>query len=297
MGRLSVIRSEACVDELENEYRNIISDIDHMPRKAFLGYFESFKEELNLGNIRAAEKKCGVWQVNSWVKQFILFGFKYGALQEVDLDNGCKFFEKETLGQRKLKFSDRIRVVSNNVTIRDGSYIAPGAICMPPCFINIGSFIDENALIDSNSLVGSCAQIGKNVHIGAGAQIGGVLDPIGDIPVIIEDNVFIGGNCGIFDGAIIKKGAIIGAGTVITGSVAVYDLVKGEIYSRTASSPLVIPENALVVPGTKMIESEAFGNAKLSIQTPIIVKYVDGNNPWIKAEAFLRNISGDMNCV
>jgi len=277
-------------EKLECKYRGFMENVDNESSNDFLEYFKSFKNDLNMGRIRAAEKIGEEWKVNFWVKQFILLGLKYGNVKEFGLNAEGRFFDKETLGQKKLRRSDKVRVTSNNVTIRDGCYVAQGVICMSPSFINIGAYIDEDTLIDSNSLVGSCSQIGKKVHISAGAQIGGVLEPIGEFPVIIEDNVFVGGNCGIYDGAIVKKGAIIGAGTIITGGVSVYDAVKGKIYSRTQSKPLVIPEGAMVVPGARIIKGELFNGLKLSVQCPIIIKYVEDNYKSIKLEDVLRDL-------
>ena len=158
---------------------------------------------------------------------------------------------------------------------------------MPPCFINIGAYIEGDTMIDSNVLVGSCAYVGKKVHISAGAQIGGVLEPVGECPVIIEDNVFVGGNSGIYEGARLKKGCIIGAGTILTKSTPVYDLVRKKVYSGTNETPLIIPENAVVIPGARELVDNPF-DRKLSIQTPIIIKYINDSDSCVKLEELLR---------
>ncbi|MCL2292107.1 MAG: 2,3,4,5-tetrahydropyridine-2,6-dicarboxylate N-succinyltransferase [Candidatus Bathyarchaeota archaeon] len=279
--------SDISGDVVAEKYQKIIADADTFSKNEFMAIFCEFKEALNQGKIRVAEKRGDNWVVNQWIKQMILLGFKYGNLKQFRSGRG-DFFDKETFGDKIVSYCDKVRIVSPNVSIRDGCYLAPGVICLPPCFVNVGAYVDEGTLIDSNSLVGSCAQIGKKVHLSSGAQIGGVLEPIVDLPVIVEDNVFIGGNCGVFDGTIIKKGAIIGAGTIITGNVVVYDIVKNTIYSKSSISPLIIPEGAVVVPGARMIENEFFSNVKLSIQTPIIVKYIDVNSQRIKMEDLLR---------
>ena len=146
---------------------------------------------------------------------------------------------------------------------------------MPPMYINIGAYVDDNSLIDSHALVGSCAQLGKNIHLSAAAQIGGVLEPINSVPVIIEDDVMIGGNSGIYEGTIISRRAVIGAGCIITGSTPVYDSVKGKIYKKTKEEPLVIPEGAVVVAGSRPLNSQYGIDNKLSIYTPVIIKYRD----------------------
>jgi 2,3,4,5-tetrahydropyridine-2-carboxylate N-succinyltransferase len=142
-------------------------------------------------------------------------------------------------------------------------------------YINIGAWVGEDSLIDSHALVGSCAQVGARVHVSAAAQIGGVLEPVGALPVIIEDDVMIGGNCGVYEGAVIKRRAVLAAGTIITGSTPIYDLVKGAIIKAERGGPLVVPEGAVVVPGTRPIESGPGKEWGLSVATPIIVKYRD----------------------
>src|SRR5437660_3537143 len=146
---------------------------------------------------------------------------------------------------------------------------------MPPAFVNIGAYVDEDTMIDSHALVGSCAQIGKHVHLSAGAQIGGVLEPVGNLPVVIEDDVIVGGNTGIYEGTIVRGRAVIGAGVVLTGSTPVYDVVRGQVYRRTAEHPLEIPYGAVVVPGARPLKGAFAEQHGLSMQTPVIVKYRD----------------------
>ncbi|MFN3306940.1 MAG: 2,3,4,5-tetrahydropyridine-2,6-dicarboxylate N-succinyltransferase, partial [Candidatus Kapaibacteriota bacterium] len=153
--------------------------------------------------------------------------------------------------------------------------IGKNVIIMPPAFVNIGAYVDDETLLDSHSLVGSCAQIGKRVHLSASAQIGGVLEPIGARPVIIEDDVFIGGNCGIYEGVLVRKKAVIASGVILTSSTKVYDLVHNQIYYSTETKPLEIPENAVVVPGSRKLSVTFASEHGLSIYTPLIIKYRD----------------------
>ena len=144
-------------------------------------------------------------------------------------------------------------------------------------------------MIDSHALVGSCAQVGARVHVSAAAQIGGVLEPIGALPVIIEDNVLVGGNCGIYEGTIVKQRAVLGAGTILTRSTPVYDIVHETVHRADADRPLVIPEGAVVVPGSRPITSGAGKGWDLSLYTPIIVKYRDEKTDQrIQLEDLLR---------
>jgi 2,3,4,5-tetrahydropyridine-2-carboxylate N-succinyltransferase len=146
---------------------------------------------------------------------------------------------------------------------------------MPPAFVNIGAYVDDETMIDSHALVGSCAQIGKRVHLSAAAQIGGVLEPIGNVPVVIEDDVIVGGNSGIYEGTIVRTRGVIGAGVVITGSTPIYDVVRGQIYRRTAGQLLEIPAGAVVIPGSRPLKGPFAEEHGLNVATPMIVKYRD----------------------
>ena len=238
--------------------------------------FDELKRALNRGEVRAAEKNAdGKWQVNSWVKQGILLGFRMGATVDMSEGESFKFFDKDTFPTRGTAIEDNVRIVPGGSTIRDGVYIAPGVVCMPPMFVNVGAYVDQGTMIDSHALVGSCAQIGKRVHISAAAQIGGVLEPVGAVPVIVEDDVLVGGNCGVYEGTIVHERAVLATGTVLTGSTPVYDLVRGEIYQRTKDGPLEIPADAVVVPGARAVTTERGRAWGLSLYAAIIVKYRD----------------------
>src|SRR5215469_3618277 len=138
--------------------------------------FQQFRDALTRGEIRAAEKNGGRWQVNAWVKQGILLGFRLGELAEMDA-GALSFVDKDTYPPRHFHVQDKVRVVPGGSSIRSGVYIAAGVICMPPMYANVGAYIDEGTMIDSHALVGSCAQVGKRVHLSAASQIGGVLEP------------------------------------------------------------------------------------------------------------------------
>src|SRR6266498_5759399 len=181
--------------------------------------FDEFKTQLNRGVIRAAERQPdGSWSVNTWVKQGILLGFRMGQLVDMSSTPPLRFFDKDTYPVRPTTVADNVRIVPGGSSIRDGAYVAPGVVCMPPMYVNVGAYVDEGTMIDSHALVGSCAQIGKRVHLSAAAQIGGVLEPVGAVPVIIEDDVLVGGGCGVYEGTIVRERAVLAAGTVLTGS-------------------------------------------------------------------------------
>jgi 2,3,4,5-tetrahydropyridine-2-carboxylate N-succinyltransferase len=253
--------------------------------------FNDFKKALNRGLVRAAEPdEEGNWRVNSWVKQGILVGFRMGEIADMSTaDASMVFFDKDTYPVRATKLEERVRIVPGGSSIRDGVYLAPGVVCMPPMYINVGAYVDEGTMIDSHALVGSCAQIGKRVHLSAAAQIGGVLEPVGAVPVIIEDDVLVGGNCGIYEGTIVREGAVLASGTILTGSTPVYDLVREEVYRRTEEKPLEIPAGAVVVPGARAVASEKGREWGLSLYAPVIVKYRDEKTSRaVQLEDYLR---------
>ncbi len=248
-------------------------------RESARAAFAKLREALSTGQVRAAEPDAsspGGWRVNTWVKQGILLGFRFGDLADVSMDHGrVPFYDKDTLPLKKPGLAAGVRIVPGGSAVRDGAYLAAGVICMPPMYVNIGAWIGEQSLVDSHALVGSCAQIGARVHISAAAQIGGVIEPVGAMPVIIEDDVLVGGNTGIYEGAIVKTRAVIAAGTILTGSTPVYDLVRGEIIKPAADRPLVVPEGAVVVPGARAVTAGKGSDWGLSLATPVIVKYRD----------------------
>jgi 2,3,4,5-tetrahydropyridine-2-carboxylate N-succinyltransferase len=253
-------------------------------RQAFL----ELREALTRGEVRAAEKQKGRWQVNPWVKQGILLGFRLGELTEMNA-GPLSFVDKDTFPARRFSTHDRVRVVPGGSSVRDGAYIAPGVICMPPMYVNAGAYVDEGTLIDSHALVGSCAQVGKRVHLSAAAQIGGVLEPVNASPVIIEDDVLVGGNCGVYEGTQVLRGAVLGAGTILTRATPVYDLVREQLYRSSADTPLTIPENAVVVPGSRAVGKGKAAEWGLSLYTPVIVKYRDEKTQSsIELEDWLR---------
>jgi 2,3,4,5-tetrahydropyridine-2-carboxylate N-succinyltransferase len=262
-------------------------------RDAVRAMFARLREALSSGAARAAEPDPSTfagWRVNAWVKQGILLGFRFGDIVDVSMDHGrWPFFDKDTLPLKTFSLGSAVRLVPGGSSVRDGAYIAPGVICMPPMFVNIGAWIGEQSLIDSHALVGSCAQVGARVHVSAGAQIGGVIEPVGALPVVVEDDALVGGNTGIYEGAIVKARAVIAAGTVLTGSTPVYDLVRGEIIRPTAEQPLVVPEGAVVVPGGRAVTVGKGPEWALSLSTPVIVKYRDSRTDTrTELEAWIR---------
>jgi 2,3,4,5-tetrahydropyridine-2-carboxylate N-succinyltransferase len=253
--------------------------------------FAAFKDALNRGEVRAAEPSAESpvgWKVNAWVKRGILLGFRIGAVVDMSGER-LPFFDQSTYPVRRFDASMGVRIVPGGSSVRDGCYVARGVTCMPPMFINVGAYVDEGTMVDSHALVGSCAQIGKRVHLSAAAQIGGVLEPAGALPVIIEDDVLVGGNCGVYEGAIVRRRAVLAAGTILTRSTPVYDLVRGVVHRAGEDSPLVIPEEAVVVPGSRAVSSGVGREWSVSVYTPVIVKYRDAKtDARLQLEELLR---------
>lgn len=266
--------------------KELLAEIDRLfeqPKQALgaeaRASFEAFLTELEAGRLRAAEPdpddQAGGWRVNASVKRGILLGFRLGQVREFS-GGDLQFSDKDTYPAQRLPVLERnIRIVPGGNSIRRGSYIGRDVVMMPPAFVNAGAFVDDATIIDSHALVGSCAQVGKRVHISAGVQIGGVLEPIGQTPVIIEDGVMLGGNSGVYEGTQVRRGAVIAAGCVVTASTPVYDLVREQIYRATADSPLVIPENAVVIPGSRPARGEFAVEHGLQMSALLIIKYRD----------------------
>ncbi len=255
--------------------------------------FRDFKAALNHGEIRAAEPDASTksgWRANAWVKKGILLGFRMGAIADMSIDTAKQpFFDKSTYPVRPFTASDGVRIVPGGSSIRDGSYIGRGVICMPPMFVNVGAYVGEGTMIDSHALVGSCAQVGRNCHISAGAQVGGVLEPVGALPVIIEDEVLVGGNSGVYEGTVVKRRAVLGTGTILNRSIPVYDLVRDTVYTASETEPLIIPEEAIVVPGSRAVSRPTGTRWGLSLQAAVIVKYRDSKtDARVQLENLLR---------
>jgi 2,3,4,5-tetrahydropyridine-2-carboxylate N-succinyltransferase len=264
-----------------------LGDVESDPQARTV--FLEFRQALTEGKIRAAEKSGDRWSVNTWVKRGILLGFRLGELTEMSDGSVLSFVDKDTFPSRQFHVTDRVRLVPGGSSVRVGAYVAPSVICMPPMFINVGAYVDEGTMVDSHALVGSCAQMGKRVHLSAGAQIGGVLEPINAEPVVIEDDVLVGGNCGVYEGTWVRARAVLGAGTILTRSTPLYDTVRGEVYRATPDAPLQVPENAVVVPGSRAVSKGKGAEWNLSLYTPVIVKYRDEKTDrGIELEDLLR---------
>jgi 2,3,4,5-tetrahydropyridine-2,6-dicarboxylate N-succinyltransferase len=255
--------------------------------------YQNFIAALNVGEVRAAEPdphSSTGWRTNAWVKQGILLGFRMGQIVDMSIDASKQpFFDRSTFPVKPLTVASGVRIVPGGSSVRTGSYLGRSVICIPPMYINVGAYVDDGTTIDSHALVGSCAQIGKKCHVSAGVQIGGVLEPVGAMPVIVEDDVMIGGQCGLYEGVIVKRYAVLGTGTILNASTPVYDIVNDRILTATPDAPLVIPEGAVIIPGSRSITKPAAAKHGLSLYTPILIKYRDSKtSARIQLEDLIR---------
>jgi 2,3,4,5-tetrahydropyridine-2-carboxylate N-succinyltransferase len=257
---------------------------------------------LEAGQIRAATPDpaiAGGWRVDPWVKTGILLGFRLPGM--TDLRDGPIMAARDKSAYGLLDLLDSgpartaseagapWRVVPGGTAVRSGVHLEPGVTIMPPSYANIGAWVGRGSMIDSHVLVGSCAQVGEGVHLSAAVQIGGVLEPAGARPVIVEDGAFVGGGAGLYEGVTVSRGAVIGAGTIITGQSRLFDLVEERESRGTPEQPLVIPADAVVVPGTRPTGSDWAQDQGLSLTVPVIVKYRDaGTDARVALEDALR---------
>jgi 2,3,4,5-tetrahydropyridine-2,6-dicarboxylate N-succinyltransferase len=278
---------------MQTEIEKLFDEKPSSYNESHFELFARFKQALNEGRIRSAEPDASQrsgWRVNAWVKKGILLGLRMGNIVDMSPDpTRLPMFDKATFPVKRLKPDSGVRLVPGGSSIRDGCFIGKGVICMPPMYINAGAWVGDGTIIDSHALVGSCAQVGRNCHISAAAQLGGVLEPVGALPVIIEDEAMVGGNCGVYEGTVVKRRAVLASGVILTRSTPVYDVARGEIYKGSDDEPLVIPEEAVVMAGSRAISRGAGKDWGVSLYTPVIVKYRDSKtDARVQLEDLLR---------
>ena len=246
-------------------------------------------DALEHGQVRAAERGSdGRWSAVPWVKRGILLGFRVGTIADMSVPPFA-FFDKHTYPPRELSAAAGVRIVPGGSAVRRGAYLAPGVVCMPPMYVNVGAYVGEGTMVDSHALVGSCAQVGARVHLSASAQIGGVLEPVNAAPVVVEDDVLVGGNCGVYEGTVVRRRAVLAAGVVLTRGTPIYDLVRETVYRSEDDAPLEVPEGAVVVPGARAVRRGWGASQQVALQTPVIVKYRDERTDVATAlESWLR---------
>ena len=244
-----------------------------------LDTFLELRNALEAGTLRAAEPDAAAptgWRVNAWVKRGILLGFRIGALTEMSGGGALTFVDKATYPARSFTPEDGVRIVPGGSSVRSGAYVARGVVMMPPAYVNVGAYVDEGTMVDSHALVGSCAQIGERVHLSAAAQIGGVLEPVNAIAGDYRGRCAGGRKYWRVRGD--DRAARRGAGGGNDPDAGHAGLRRGAtrtILKATAETPLIIPEGAVVVPGSRAVPAGYGRQMNLSVYTPVIVKYRD----------------------
>jgi 2,3,4,5-tetrahydropyridine-2-carboxylate N-succinyltransferase len=257
---------------------------------------------LEAGRVRAALPDPGAeggWRVEAWVKTGILLAFRLPGMTEVRDGPILAGRDRSSLGTLDVLESEASqaataagspwRIVPGGTSVRRGAYLAPGVAIIPPAFVNTGAWVGEGSMIDSHVLVGSCAQVGRDVHLAASVQVGGVLEPPGARPVIVEDGAFIGGGSGLYEGITVGSRAVIGAGVILTGQSRLVDLVQERELRGEPGAPLIVPPDAVVVPGTRPAVSPWARQRGIAVSVPVIVKYRDaGTAARVALEDALR---------
>lgn len=264
------------VAELEERIRSGLRGDGAVDRQAVA----SLLDALESGEVRAATPDPGEphgWRVRGWVKEGILAAFSLEGEREFSA-GPFRFRDREALPPRSYLPSGA-RVVPGGTAVRRGAYLGDDVVVMPPAYVNVGAHVDDGAMVDSHALVGSCGQVGRRVHLSAAAQVGGVLEPVQSLPVILEDDVFVGGGVGLYEGVVVRRAAVLAAGVTLTGSSRVYDLVEERMIRADPESgqPLVVPEGAVVVPGSRSLEGEFARRHGLSLDAPVVVKRRDAS--------------------
>ena len=278
------------VRELRRRVESLASGSAPSP-KAARDVLESLLTALESGEVRAAEPATGGgWQAQRWVKEGILLGFRIGENRTSSVPPAFYFRDRDTFPTLDPARSQRdVRIVPGGSSVRRGAYLGDGVVMMPPSYVNVGAYVGAGSMVDSHALVGSCAQIGRRVHLSAAAQIGGVLEPVGALPVIIEDDVFVGGGSGVYEGTRVGAGAVLAPGVILSGALSLIDLVRQTVHRASGEQPLMVPERAVVVPGSRPASGSFAIEHGIQLQAPVIVKYRDaGTDAALVLEEALR---------
>ena len=93
----------------------------------------------------------------------------------------------------------------------------------------------------------------------------------------------------MYEGTVVKKRAVLGTGTILNASTPVYDLIRDTVYAATDDQPLIIPEQAIVVPGAREVKHPVGAKWGLSLYAAVIVKYRDAKTDRrVRIEDLLR---------
>jgi 2,3,4,5-tetrahydropyridine-2-carboxylate N-succinyltransferase len=248
-------------------------------------------DDLESGRVRAAEpdpSAPGGWRVRPDVKAAILARFADRTSRDWTA-GPLGFRDRAAVPPRDDLAGGPWRIVPGGTAIRRGAHLGTDVVVMPPSYVNVGAWIGAGTMVDSHVLVGSCAQIGDRVHLAAGVTVGGVLEPPGARPVIVEDDAFVGAGSALLEGVLVRSGAVIGAGVTLTGTSRLYDLVRDRVIEGTVAEPLVVPADAVVVPGARALDGAFATRQGLSVAVALLVKDRDaGTSARVALEEALR---------
>jgi 2,3,4,5-tetrahydropyridine-2-carboxylate N-succinyltransferase len=256
------------IDIIETAFENI-DNINANAPSDVISAIQSTIDDIDIGNVRVAEKINNEWVINQWIKKAILLYFRINEMKLISGSPG----ESQWWDKIDSKFKDwnaekftkaGFRAVPGSI-VRKGSFVAKGSVLMPS-FINIGAYVGSGTMVDTWATIGSCAQIGSDCHISGGAGIGGVLEPLQANPVIIEDNCFIGARSEVAEGVIIEEGSVLSMGVYLSSSTPIVNRETGEI-SRGK-----VPPYSVIIPGTFSPNNDS---SKPSLYCAVIVKTVD----------------------
>lgn len=110
-------------------------------------------------------------------------------------------------------------VISRNVILGDGVFVAAGAI------IGTGSRIGEAAIVNTGARIDHDCEIGSGAHIAPGATLSG--------GVTIGERAWLGTGCSVRQGVSIGNGALVGVGAAV-----VDDLAAGRTYAGVPAKPM-----------------------------------------------------------
>src|SRR2546427_12748613 len=126
---------------LETDIKTLVAAGAAADRDAARAAFAQLRRALSSGEVRAAEADASSpigWRVNTWVKQGILLGFKFGDIVDASMDHGrLPFYDKDTLPLKKPGLAAGVRIVPGGSAIRDGADLPPCVTCIPPIDVNI----------------------------------------------------------------------------------------------------------------------------------------------------------------
>ena len=108
---------------------------------------------------------------------------------------------------------DKSSVISEDIKIETGVYVARGSIINSGCRIGVSAIINTGAIIEHDCSIGAFSHIAVGAVVCGGVEIG--------------DGVLVGANSTIIQGIKIGSGSVIGAGSTVIADVPQNTLAVG----------------------------------------------------------------------